>query len=283
VRRGIREQQFNSKYNPPPSLVARNFTYGVTERVDCEGASWRRSIVRGARGDRELKRQGVESMAVSLLFSFLNPKHEQEIAALLKSDFPVPTFPFRPGAPQLRAYERRARPRSTRPDRSWRAIWIADGTFTRAGFIAQLWIMQSNGGVMAPETAARFACRTLPGPAGGPVAAIFCGQRAGYKDLIAMDMGGTSFDVSFIKNGAVSFTTEAKSAAMPAFPVLMCGGRRRRQHRLGRRRRRAACRSCQRRRRSRPICYGRGGKEPTVTDADLLLGYIGADDFLAAV
>jgi N-methylhydantoinase A len=144
--------------------------------------------------------------------------------------------------------------------------------------------MQSNGGVMAPETAARFACRTLlSGPAGGPVAAIFYGGRAGRRDVIAMDMGGTSFDVSLIKAGEASFTTagEVGGHAM-AFPVLDIrtvgagggsiawlddGG----VLHVG-----PASAGAD----PGPICYGRSGKAPTVTDADLVLGYLGADEFL---
>ncbi|HKY09509.1 MAG TPA: hydantoinase/oxoprolinase family protein, partial [Candidatus Binatia bacterium] len=138
--------------------------------------------------------------------------------------------------------------------------------------------------VMAPELAARFASRTLlSGPAGGPVAGIFCGTRAGHHDLITMDMGGTSFDVSFIKNGEVSFTTEGSVGGHAmAFPVVDIrtvgagggsiavvdeGG----VLQVGPASAGAA---------PGPICYGRGGASPTVTDADLVLGYLGADDFL---
>jgi N-methylhydantoinase A len=288
MRRGIREQQFNSKYNPPPPLVARNLTYGVTERVDCEGhelAPLDRQEARAA--IVELKRQGVESVAVSLLFSFLNPKHEQEIAALLHGDFPEAYVSLSTQVlPQLRAYERHSTTALNAYVGPILARYLERLTerLRSAGFVAQLWIMQSNGGVMAPDTAARFACRTLlSGPAGGPVAAIFCGQRAGHKDLITMDMGGTSFDVSFIKGGKVSFTTEGEVGGhATAFPVLDIrtvgagggsiawvddGG----VLHVG-----PASAGAD----PGPICYGRGGKEPTVTDADLLLGYLGADDFL---
>jgi N-methylhydantoinase A len=137
---------------------------------------------------------------------------------------------------------------------------------------------------MAPETAARFACRTLlSGPAGGPVAAIFYGGRAAREDLITMDMGGTSFDVSFIKGGEVSFTTAGEVGGhATAFPVLDIrtvgagggsiawvddGG----VLRVGPQSAGAE---------PGPICYGRGGDAPTVTDADLALGYLGAEDFL---
>src|SRR5258705_316461 len=144
--------------------------------------------------------------------------------------------------------------------------------------------MQSNGGVMAPEMAARFACRTLlSGPAGGPVAGIFCGTRAGYQDLITMDMGGTSFDVSFIKNGQVSFTREGSVGGdAMAFPVLDIrtvgagGGSIAVVDEGGVLQVGPASAGAN----PGPICYRRGGTVPTVTDADLVLGYLGADDFL---
>jgi N-methylhydantoinase A len=288
MRRGIREQQFNSKYNPPPPLVPRSLTFTVRERIDCEGREVAPLNADDARAAiAALKAGGVESVAVSLLFSFLNPKHEQQLAALIEEDFPgVYVSLSTQVLPQLRAYERH----STTALNAYVGPILAryldrlDVRLRRGGFTGRLLIMQSNGGVMAPQTAARFACRTLlSGPAGGPVAAIFCGRRAGHKDLITMDMGGTSFDVSFIKDGEVSFTTEGEVGGhATAFPVLDIrtvgagggsiawvddGG----VLHVG-----PASAGAD----PGPICYGRGGKEPTVTDADLVLGYIGAEDFL---
>ena len=208
MRRGVREEQFNSKCSPPAPLVPRHLSYTVAERVDCEG---RENVPLDRQGARAvigaLKRSsGVESVAVSFLFSFLNPVHELEVAEILKEDFPSAYVSLSTEVlPQLRAYERHSAtalnayvgPILTR------YLERLTARLESAGFRGRLLIMQSNGGVMAPEMAARFACRTLlSGPAGGPVAGIFCGTRAGHQDLITMDMGGTSFDVSFIKNGA---------------------------------------------------------------------------------
>ena len=234
-----------------------------------------------------LKRNGVESVAVSFLFSFLNPGHELEVAEILKEDFPTAYVSLSTEVlPQLRAYERHSAtalnayvgPILTR------YLERLTARLESAGFHGRLLIMQSNGGVMAPEMAARFACRTLlSGPAGGPVAGIFCGTRAGHQDLITMDMGGTSFDVSFIKNGQVSFTTEGSVGGHAmAFPVLDIrtvgagGGSIAVVDEGGVLQVGPASAGAN----PGPICYGRGGMEPTVTDADLVLGYLGADDFL---
>jgi N-methylhydantoinase A len=288
MRRGVRENQFNSKVNPPPPLVPRSLTVSVPERVDCVGAETvPLDRERARRAIRELKEQGVESLAVSFLFSFLNPKHEAELAEIIKEEFPEAYVSLSTQVlPQLRAYERH----STTALNAYvgplleRYLRRLTERLESAGFAGRLLIMQSNGGVMTPETAARFACRTLlSGPAGGPVAAIFYGGRAGRRDVIAMDMGGTSFDVSLIKAGEASFTTagEVGGHAM-AFPVLDIrtvgagggsiawlddGG----VLHVG-----PASAGAD----PGPICYARGGKAPTVTDADLVLGYLGADDFL---
>jgi N-methylhydantoinase A len=288
MRRGIREDQFNSKCNPPPPLVTRNRTFTVSERIDCEGREISELDCEEARkAIGQLKKAGVEAVAVSFLFSFLNPKHELQVAELIQEEFPEAYVSLSTQVlPQLRAYERH----STTVLNAYVGPILARylGRLTErlkaAGFTGRLLIMQSNGGVMAPETAARFACRTLlSGPAGGPVAAIFYGERASRRDLITMDMGGTSFDVSFIKGGEVSFTTAGEVGGhATAFPVLDIrtvgagggsiawvddGG----VLRVGPRSAGAE---------PGPICYGRGGEVPTVTDADLALGYLGVEDFL---
>ena len=288
MRRGVREDQFNSKCAPPAPLVPRQLSYTVAERVDCEG---RENVALDRQGARAaigaLKRSGVESVAVSFLFSFLNPIHELEVAEILKEDFPAAYVSLSTQVlPQLRAYERHSAtalnayvgPILTR------YLERLTARLETAGFRGRLLIMQSNGGVMAPEMAARFASRTLlSGPAGGPVAGIFCGTRAGHHDLITMDMGGTSFDVSFIKNGQVSFTTEGSVGGHAmAFPVVDIrtvgagGGSIAVVDEGGVLQVGPASAGAD----PGPICYGRGGANPTVTDADLVLGYLGVDDFL---
>ena len=288
MRRGVREDQFNSKCAPPAPLVLRSLSFTVAERVDCDG---REKVPLDRRGARAvvgaLKDSGVESVAVSFLFSFLNPSHEIEIAEILQEDFPAAYVSLSTQVlPQLRAYERHSAtalnayvgPILTR------YLERLTARLESAGFHGRLLIMQSNGGVMAPEMAARFASRTLlSGPAGGPVAGIFCGSRAGHQDLITMDMGGTSFDVSFIKDGQVSFTTEGSVGGHAmAFPVLDIrtvgagGGSIAVVDEGGVLQVGPASAGAD----PGPICYGRGGTEPTVTDADLVLGYLGAEDFL---
>jgi N-methylhydantoinase A len=288
MRRGVREDQFNSKYAPPAPIVPRHLTYTVAERIDCEG---REIAVLDCDGVREvlriLRRKGVEAVAVSFLFSFLNPSHEQQVAELFKEEFPEAYVSLSIQVlPQLRAYERHsttALNASVGPILA-RYLDRLTARLESAGFAGRLLIMQSNGGVMAPSMAARFACRTLlSGPAGGPVAGKFWGERAGHKDLITMDMGGTSFDVSFVKGGQVSFTTGGSvgghAMAFPALDIRTVGaggGSIALVDEGGVLQVGPASAGAD----PGPICYGRGGEQPTVTDADLILGYLGVDDFL---
>jgi len=108
MRRGVREQQFNSKSAPPAPLVPRHLTYTVSERVDCEGREVAPLDSNGARQVlRSLKSAGVESVAVSFLFSFLNPAHEQTMAELAEEEIPGAYVSLSTQVlPQLRAYER---------------------------------------------------------------------------------------------------------------------------------------------------------------------------------
>ncbi|HEX2227875.1 MAG TPA: hydantoinase/oxoprolinase family protein [Candidatus Binatia bacterium] len=288
MRRGVREDQFNSKHAPPPPIVPRHRTYTVSERIDCEGREITAFDRDGARQVlRTLRGRGVEALAVSFLFSFLNPSHEQQMAELITEEFPEAYVSLSIEVlPQLRAYERHsttALNASVGPILA-RYLERLMARLEGAGFAGRLLIMQSNGGVMAPTMAARFACRTLlSGPAGGPVAGKFWGERSGHRNLITMDMGGTSFDVSFVKDGEVSFTTEGSvgghAMAFPALDIrtVGAGGGSIAQVdeggvlQVGPSSAGAT---------PGPICYGRGGEQPTVTDADLILGYLGVDDFL---
>lgn len=288
MRRGIRENQFDSKCNPPLPLAPRGLTFTVAERVDRKGNEIVSLDVEEARrAIRSLKKAGVEAVAVSFLFSFLNPGHEQQVASLLREEFPEAYASLSTEVlPQLGAYLRHS---TTVLNAYVGPVLMCylnrlTSRLREADFHGRLLVMQSSGGVMAPQVANRFACRTLlSGPAGGPVAALFYGQRAGKNNLITMDMGGTSFDVALIRNGQVATTTEGEVGGHAmAFPVLDIrtvgagggsvawvdeGG----VLHVGPKSAGAD---------PGPICYSRGGIEPTVTDADLVLGLLAEDSFL---
>lgn len=287
-RRGIKRNAFTSKEAPPDPIVPRYLIIGAEERVDCEGNAFiplnEQDVYEAA---EFFKEQGVKAVAVNFLFSFLNPSHEKRAAEILGNELPDTYICTSSEVlPQPRVYERGSTVvfnACTGPAlRSYIQDLVSD--FERKGFKGVLRIMQSNGGVMSPEIAMDFAVNTLlSGPASGPVAGIHYAESYGIKDIVTADMGGTSFDCCLILDKEPEVTTENEIAgyamAMPSLAIHTFGagggsiayvddagllqvGPRSAGAMPG------------------PACYGLGGKEPTVTDADVLLGYINPDYFL---
>lgn len=277
----------------PAPLAPPERCFEISERVDCRGrvlqplAAAEIPALVGA-----LRAAGVEAVAICLLFSFLHPEHEQRLAAALTAaGFFVCTSSEI--LPSFREYERGSTtlinafvsPVMGRYLHQLGAHLPAASPAAREeeGAIPRLRIMQSNGGMIGVETAARQAVRCiLSGPAGGAVGARYVAQAAGYDRILAFDMGGTSTDASLLDQG-LPLTTEAEIAGLPVGVSLIdihtvgagggslafvdAGG----ALRVGPQSAGAA---------PGPACYGRGGQEATVTDANLILGRIPADQFL---
>jgi N-methylhydantoinase A len=281
LRRGLKARQFH-KDPPPAPLVPRHRTLVVEERVNFAGA-----VLTGlSEADvhtaiRTFAEQQVEAVAVSLLWSFQNPVHEQRIAELLRAALPdVYVSLSTEVLPQIRVYERH----STTALNAYvgpvltRYLGRLRAALAEHGFQGNLLIMQSNGGVMTPEVAQRFAVNTLlSGPAGAPMAGVYYGATHGFKNVITVDMGGTSFDVALIRNAQPGITTEGEIAGhRVASPILdihtigagggsiagVDGGG---LLRVGPKSAGAQ---------PGPALYGRGGALPTVTDAQFALGYL---------
>jgi N-methylhydantoinase A len=288
MRRGVKTgERYDLVLEPPAPLVPRVLTFPISERVDAGGdaiAPLAEDEVRAAA--RELRHANVEAVAVSYLWSFLNPAHEQRTRAILETELPgVYVSLSCEVLPQIRAYERH----STTALNAYVGPLLArylDSLRARLnahGFRGRLLIMQSNGGVMSLEVTRRFAVNTLlSGPAGGPGAGIHYARTHGVRDLISVDMGGTSFDVALIQNETPVVTSENEvggyHVGVPMLDIHTVGagggsiawvdsggilhvGPQSAGADPG------------------PACYGRGGRSPTVTDADLLLGYLDADYF----
>ncbi|AGL00667.1 hydantoinase/oxoprolinase family protein [Desulfoscipio gibsoniae] len=287
MRRGMREEQYNPKQSPPPPLVPRYLIQVVDERVNCEGhevTPLNEDDVR--RAIRFFKQEGVEAVAVSLLFSFFNPAHEQRIKEIITEEAPGLYVSLSSEVlPQVRVYERHSTTALNAyvgPPLS-RYLTKLKGRLAQEGFGGTLLIMQSNGGVMAPEIAIRFASNTLlSGPASGPTAGVFYAESQSARDIITIDMGGTSFDVCLVKDKKPAFTEEGQVGgyrlASPIIDIhtigagggsiawvdpggILCVGPKSAGSEPG------------------PVCYGHGGTQPTVTDANLVLGYLAADFF----
>jgi N-methylhydantoinase A len=286
MRRGLKERQFE-KYAPPPHLVPRHRIQVVEERVTVDGnvmVPLNEEDVRAAA--RKFKEQGVEAVAVSFLWSFRNPEHERRVRAILQEELPgVYVSLSTEILPQIRVYERHSTTALNAYVGPVLTSYLSklESELGTREFDGRLLIMQSNGGVMSPEVAQRYASNTLlSGPAGGPLAGVFYGSTHELRNVITIDMGGTSFDVALVKDGVPTVTTDGliggHRIAAPILDIhtigagggsiawidsggLLAVGPKSAGAEPG------------------PASYGRGGSEPTVTDADLILGYLDPDFF----
>ncbi|MGE0127845.1 MAG: hydantoinase/oxoprolinase family protein [Blastocatellales bacterium] len=283
IGRQARPDLYNLSVTRPSPLIPRELRFGLKERV-APGPDNAATVVEPLRQrelvalSRKLKRAQVESIAVSLLFSFANPAHERAVAEALEP-LGVPISISSQILPEYREYERTSTvvinaylaPRVSRYLNE-----LTGGLSRKLGKRAadQLRIMQSSGGSISADIAAREPVRTiLSGPAGGVVAATRIAELAGVSDIITFDMGGTSTDVALCKGRAWT-TNEAQITGLPvAVPVLDihtvgagggsiayvdAGG----ALRVGPESAGAD---------PGPACYGFGTR-PTVTDANLVLG-----------
>lgn len=290
--RGYGPAMFDFYFGKPPLLVRPRHTYEVTERLDANG----QVLVPLDPADVEhaaeaLRRQGIESVAVCFLFSFRNPEHERRAGALLRARLDgVPVSLSSDVLPQVREYYRLSttvinayiRPVLARYLGELGARLDALGVRT-----PQRYVMQSNGGVASFQAGAERAVTTiLSGPAGGVMAGLAIGAAAGYTNLVTFDMGGTSCDVALIAGGQPSVaalsTIGGRHIAVPILDIntVSAGGgtlaRVERagglwQVRVGPDSAGAV---------PGPVCYRQGGEDPTITDADLVLGYLNPDNFV---
>lgn len=287
IGRQTRPHLYNFWAARPPALVPRELVLEINERVTAGGAV----LAAPDRAEiaslvKQLRESGVESVAVCLLHAYANPAHELLLKESLARELPgVPVTVSAEVLPEFREYERTATTVITalvRP-RMERYISRLDAGLGSTGINGQLFIMQSNGGVISPAQACRQSARTvLSGPAGGVLAGVYLSRLTGHRNLVTADMGGTSMDISLIHNGEPRFTTEGGIGGYPLrLPMLDihtigAGG--------GSIARVDAGGALQVGPRSAgsvpgPACYNRGGKEPTVTDANLVLGRLHPADF----
>lgn len=279
IGRQARPDLYNLSVTRPEPLAPRHLRFGVDERVSAEGGILAEpGMTEIDRLVKALKKARVESVAVSLLFSFANPSHERMLGEAL-SVLGVPVSISHRILPEYREYERTSAVvinayLAPRVGRYLKELTEGlAGSFDKRRFTG-LRIMQSSGGSISAETAGAEPVRTiLSGPAGGVVAAVRIAEMAEIRDIIAFDMGGTSTDVSLCL-GEARTTNEAQINGLPiAIPVLDihtvgagggsigyvdAGG----ALRVGPESAGAD---------PGPACYGKGDL-PTVTDANLVLG-----------
>ncbi len=265
-------------------LAPAELRFGIDERTACDG-SVIRPVERAeiAHLTQAIRSQHPESIAVSFLFSFVNPANERSVAAALR-ELGVPVSASHEILPEFREYERGSTVliNAYLAPKMQRYLALLDSGLRSAG--SRLHVMQSSGGIIPAGLAALEPVRTiLSGPAGGAVGAGIVAKSAGFEKILAFDMGGTSTDVALIDTRSPLRTTnESQIVGMPvAVPMLdihtvgagggsLAGFDRGGALKVGPQSAGAD---------PGPICYGRG-EEPTVTDANLLLGRLDADWFL---
>ena len=280
VARQNRPSLYDLSVDRPPPLVPRGLRFTVKERMGPEGEI--EPLDEGSLQEavEVLKGADVEAVAVCLLFAFAHPGHERRVGEALREALPdVHVSLSSEVLPEFREYERfstTAADAYLGPKLAAYLENLAQKT-GEAGMSPPL-IMQSSGGVVPVEDAARDAAGcVLSGPAGGVVGAAYVGSLCGYDDLLTFDMGGTSTDVAPVVGGEAQTTTETVVAGVPIkLPMVDvhtvsagggsvawadAGG----ALRVGPRSADAE---------PGPAAYGRGGGEPTVTDANLFLGYL---------
>lgn len=283
IGRQHRPRLYDFFFEKDPPLASPELRFGVKERTSSEGAVLQTpeaaALTALAASVKESKPQAV---AVSLLFSFANPKNEQAVAEAL-AKLGVPLSLSHQILPEFREYERASTVLVNaylQPIMEKYLQGLQKRTSERNR--AVIFVMQSSGGITALATAAQQPVRTvLSGPAGGVVGAAAVARRSGFDRIIGFDMGGTSTDVTLV-DGTPSTTNEADVAGVPVrVPVLDihtvgAGGGSLARFDVG-----GALRVGPESAGADPgpICYGRG-ERPTVTDANLLLGRLPADQFL---
>ncbi|MCZ7525440.1 MAG: hydantoinase/oxoprolinase family protein [Acidimicrobiia bacterium] len=288
MRRVHKEQIWDPTYPAPLPIARRRARIPVPERLDFEGnvvLPLDEEAVR--RGVHRLRQLGVRSIAVMFLFSFVNPEHERRAAEIIREEYPdiehiSLSHEVMPRGPE---FERT----STTLVNAYVAPRIASyigrlqDKLRSAGYGGPLLVMQSTGGVMPPDYVSRRAVTLLAsGPTGGVMGAALMARRAGVGDFVAVDMGGTSFDVCLVRDGRPEIKTDWNwryryYIGLPMVDVQSVGAgggsiARVRQGALLVGPESAGAQPG-------PVCYGRGGTRPTVTDADALLGYLPEDGF----
>ncbi len=288
LRCNYKESLFDLKLPPPYPIVPRRYRVGIAERVDYTGRIVTPLDAEEARqAARRFKSLGVESIAVCFLFSYVNPAHELRVRDILHEEYPEAAVSLSHEVlPQVREFERFSTTMINAYVSPHLKKYLNHLTqmFSERGFPGELLVMQSNGGMMRADFAAERGVElALSGPSGGVIATAHLGKLSGHRNLIAMDMGGTSYDVCVVKDAVPELSSKywlsRHRVGLPMIDIHTIGAGggsiawvdKGGGLRVGPRSAGAE---------PGPACYGLGGVEPTVTDADVVLGYIDPNYFL---
>ena len=286
--RGNRPEVYNLFYKPAPPLVPRYLRFEVTERLDFRG-SVLESLDEGEfeQSLRALQTEGVEGVAICFLHAYANPVHEQQAAELCRALAPeLQVCVSSDIVREFREFERTSTTvlnAYTQPRMSAYLKGLECGLKDRA-YRGSFAVMQSSGGMTSSQVAAEAPIRTVQsGPAGGVIGAAALGRQLGIENLVAADVGGTTFDVALVTNGALLERTQTtyngRPVLQPTIDIVSVGagggslayvdaegGLRVGPQSAGAD--------------PGPACFGLGGERTTVTDAQLVLGYLNPESYL---
>lgn len=297
IGREIRYAPYDIFAEFPKPLIPRRFRVEVDERVRSDGTVLRPLNTDDARqAVRTLIEMGAESIAVCLINSFENPAHEKAIEAIIQEEAPhISTSISYRVLPQIKEYERTSTTVTNAYVKPLTGKYLSKLSvrLTSIGFTGKLFIMLSSGGITSVETAAEFPVRIIES---GPTAAVIAGQYYGkhfnIPEMFCFDMGGTTAKSCLIQKGVAGVVPTFEVGRVQRFmkgsgltiqvPVVDLmeigagGGSIAKVSKLGTLQVGPESSSAD----PGPICYGRGGTDPCVTDADLLLGYLDENYFL---
>ncbi len=294
IGREKRYQVYDLQIEKPAPLIPRRCIEEVPERLGADGSvllpldetATRRAV-------RALRSRGVSSIAVCLLHAYANPAHERRVGEIIAEEAPEASVSLSHEiSPVFREYERT----STTVVNAYVMTAVRDylrllaDEMQRRGYRGRLFVMQSSGGIATSETMERYPVRMIEsGPAAGTLMAAAYGETTGHRDLIAFDMGGTTAKLALIEKGRPATTALFelhKVGLAPGSGIPMnihaidlveigAGGGSIARASLGV----IAVGPESASSMPGPACYGRGGAAPTVTDANLVLGYLNPDEF----
>lgn len=286
ITRHFRRDVYGLAPDPFPCLIARNMRLGVTERLRADGS------VETPLGDvapviARLRELAPEAIAIGLLHAYANPAHEIALRDAVRAALPdVPVSLSSEISPEIREYERLSTTVLNALLMPVVQAYLARlaARLGEGGFSPRIFLVQSNGGMCSLARAAEQPARLLlSGPSGGALAAERLSRRLARPNLVAVDMGGTSFDVSVVRDHRIGLVTQGEVDRLPVrLPMVEMrtigagGGSIASVDAAGRLT--AGPRSAGAR--PGPVCYGRGGTQPTVTDAHAVLGRFDPDFFL---
>ncbi len=288
IGRHNRRDVYGLRPSQPPVLIPRDRRLGIAERMTASGAVELALAAPDVAALIEcLAALEVETVAIALINAFVNPAHERRLRDAIAAALPdLPVALSSEISPEIREYERSS---TTVLNallmpvvRSY--LRRLEERLRRENFAPHLLLVQSNGGVCSAAIAGEQPVRLLlSGPSGGALAALRTAEALAMPQLVGIDMGGTSFDVSVVQDGRISLITQGEIDRLPvrlpmveirtigagggSIAAVDAGGR----LTVGPRSAGA---------RPGPVCYGHGGSEPTVTDANLALGRLDPDYFL---